>query len=111
METDYELKKAKRSAARMIKIRPQSVFELREKLLRKKISPETVSALVDELLKLGLLDDRAFTQSWIRWRLQRSFGLTALPLNLRARELIKKLFARSWRNCARSTAKKPQQLI
>ena len=91
METAHELKKAKRSAARMLKIRPQSVFELREKLLRKKISLETVNALVDELLKLGLLDDRAFTQSWIRWRLQRSFGLNRIAFELKVKGIDKEI--------------------
>src|ERR1700679_2855486 len=64
----------KAAALRFLKIRPRSIAELREKLELKSFSKEEIEAVLHELIASGLLDDRAFTRSWINYRLARPFG-------------------------------------
>jgi len=67
-------KNAKAAALRFLKIRPRSIGELKEKLKVKGFSPDEIETTVLDLTASGFLDDRAFTKSWIRYRLARPFG-------------------------------------
>ncbi len=65
---------AKVTALKFLKMRSCSIGELKEKLKGKKFSSQEIEATVDYLTELKLLDDRAFTKSWITYRLARPFG-------------------------------------
>ena len=76
-------KNAKAAALRFLKIRPRSISELKEKLEIKGFSSTDIEATVGDLLALGLLDDRAFTKSWINYRLARPFGFERIIQELK----------------------------
>ena len=73
---------AKATALRFLKIRPRSIEELKEKLEFKGFSPEEIAETVVYLTGIKLLDDRAFTRSWIAYRLARPFGFRRIILEL-----------------------------
>ena len=64
----------KAAALRFLKIRPRSVAELKEKLAGKGFPADEIEAVLNDFTASGLLDDRAFTKSWINYRLARPFG-------------------------------------
>lgn len=75
----------KASALRFLKIRPRSVEELRDKLSNKGFDAQEVSSTLDYLQGIKLLDDRAFTASWIRYRLARPFGFRRIITELKTK--------------------------
>ena len=78
-------KSAKAAALRFLKIRPRSIAELKEKLQMKSFSATDIETTVVDLMASGLLDDRAFTKSWINYRLARPFGFRRIILELKAK--------------------------
>jgi regulatory protein len=64
----------RQSALRFLKIRPRSIVELRSKLELKSFDAEDIEHTLTWLQQIQLLDDRAFTKSWIQYRLARPFG-------------------------------------
>jgi regulatory protein len=70
-------------ALRFLKIRPRSIGELKGKLKLKGFPPDEIETAVADLIKSGLLDDRAFTKSWINYRLARPFGFRRIILELK----------------------------
>ncbi len=72
-------------ALMFLKIRPRSVEELRSKLIRKKHSLQDIQATIEYLESIRLLDDRAFTASWIQYRLARPFGFKRIITELKAK--------------------------
>ena len=78
-------KSAKAAALRFLKIRPRSIAELKEKLQIKGFSSTDIETTVVDLMASGLLDDRAFTKSWINYRLARPFGFRRIILELKAK--------------------------
>jgi len=78
-------KSAKATALRLLKIRPRSIAELKEKLRVKGFSKEDIETVVHGLIASGLLDDRAFTKSWINYRLARPFGFVRIIQELCAK--------------------------
>jgi len=64
----------KAAALRFLKIRPRSIAELKEKLESKGFSGAEIETTLHDLMASKLLDDRAFTKSWINYRLARPFG-------------------------------------
>ena len=85
--------KARQYAYRVLKIRPRSIFELREKLKSKGFGPEVIEATLTDLIQKKLLDDRAFTASWIQYRLARPFGFRRICLELRDKGIAEDLIA------------------
>ena len=81
------VKSAKAAALRFLKIRPRSIGELKKKLLIKGFSSAEIEATVLDLQASGLLDDRAFTKSWINYRLARPFGFRRIILELKEKGL------------------------
>lgn len=77
------------AALRILKLRPHSEFEVRTKLARKKFSAEDVNEAVKYLYSVDLLDDRAFTKSWIAYRLARPFGFKRITLELHQKGIAK----------------------
>jgi regulatory protein len=78
-------KSVKAAAMRFLKIRPRSIEELKEKLGLKGFSSTEIEAVVLDLMASGLLDDRAFTKSWINYRLARPFGFRRIIQELKAK--------------------------
>jgi regulatory protein len=90
-------KNVKAAALRFLKIRPRSIAELKEKLEVKGFSSTEIETTVLDLLASGLLDDRAFTKSWINYRLARPFGFERIIQEIKAkgidREIIEQAVA------------------
>ncbi len=90
-------KSTKAAALRFLKIRPRSIGELKEKLGSKGFSSTQIEKTLLDLMASGLLDDRAFTKSWINYRLARPFGFRRIIQELRAkgidREIIEQAVA------------------
>jgi regulatory protein len=76
-------KTAKAAALRFLKIRPRSIGELKEKLEGKEFSDAEIEITIHNLMASGLLDDRAFTKSWINYRLARPFGFRRIIQELK----------------------------
>ena len=76
-------KSAKATALQFLKIRPRSIIELKEKLVRKGFSSTDIETTVLDLMASGLLDDRVFTKSWINYRLARPFGFRRIIQELK----------------------------
>lgn len=70
------------AALRFLKIRPRSVFELRQKLAGKGFEPQEIEEVLGYLESIDLLNDRTFTASWIRYRLARPFGFRRIITEL-----------------------------
>jgi regulatory protein len=78
-------KSVKAAAFQFLKIRPRSIEELKEKLKGKGFSSTEIETTVLELIASGLLDDRAFTKSWINYRLARPFGFRRIIQELKTK--------------------------
>jgi len=76
-------KNVKAAALRFLKIRPRSIAELKEKIEGKAFSETDIEAAIHDLIASGLLDDRAFTTSWINYRLARPFGFRRIIQELK----------------------------
>ena len=75
----------KAAALRFLKIRPRSISELKEKLEGKDFSSREIEETLHDLIASRLLDDRAFTKSWITYRLARPFGFRRIIQELKAK--------------------------
>ena len=78
-------KSAKAEALRFLKITPRSIAELKEKLGVKGFSSTEIEKTLLDLMASGSLDDRAFTKSWINYRLARPFGFRRIIQELKAK--------------------------
>ncbi len=64
LERESALQKALSAAYRLLTFRPRSEAEIRERLAKKGFDEPTVSAVLEKLRGLGLLDDLAFGRFW-----------------------------------------------
>ena len=78
-------KTAQAAALRFLKYGPCSIAELKEKLTAKGFSSKDIETTMLDLMASGLLDDRAFTKSWINYRLARPFGFRRIIRELKAK--------------------------
>jgi len=76
-------KSVKLAALRFLKNRPCSIAELKEKLEAKGFFSADIEITILDLMASGLLDDRAFTKSWINYRLARPFGFKRIIQELK----------------------------
>ena len=95
-----EYRTAWNSALRMLSIRAHSVNELRRKLFKKKFSAETVSQVIDECLRLELIDDAKFAKAYIEELIAGGTGRRVIRKKLSDRgvshELIDRLMEESF---------------
>jgi regulatory protein len=78
-----EKSRAKEKALRLLSYRARSVVELRKKLLEKEYSERTVHYVIEDFLRVGLLDDRAFALTYARSRMvQKPMGKRLLKQEL-----------------------------
>lgn len=59
------------SALRLLRYRPRSEHELREKLLTKEYQPDAVDEALERIRVWGLVDDADFASEWVRGRRRR----------------------------------------
>ncbi len=74
MEVEQELKKAKLTVERALKIRLRSLKEIEDKLSRKGFSPSIIQETLSYFIKVRLVDDALFTKAWIQSRLIKPFA-------------------------------------
>jgi len=90
-----ELKKGRILAFRLLKYRDRSEKEIIERLKKKKISSQIIKRILEELKSLSLLDDKKFSQSWIRKRLREGYGFLRIKKELKEKgireDLVKEL--------------------
>jgi regulatory protein len=81
----------KSAALRLLKVRPRSTGELKERLKAKGFSEFDIQTTVEDLTASGLLNDRAFTKSWITYRLARPFGFKRISRELEVKGIGKEM--------------------
>ena len=96
--TDKELTRAKNTAYRYLTYRPRSRAELVQKLHDKGFDVAIIEAVIDDLGRLGYVNDRQFASQWSLSRIRlRGFGRRRIEQELKAkgieRELIQETFA------------------
>jgi regulatory protein len=69
VETDKKKAKARNNAYALLRSRPRSEFELRQRLHLKGYSDSTIGEVVEDLRHSGLLDDGKFAKFWIESRM------------------------------------------
>lgn len=74
---------AKRCALRLIKFRPRSEQEVRDKLKLKDFDPATIDQVVGSLKNSRIIDDALFAKLWIQGRIKKPLGFSRLRLELR----------------------------
>jgi regulatory protein len=80
---DLDLKKAKMAVHRLLKIRLRSEHEVREKLIKKEFSDETIDKTIQYFKTNKFLDDQLFARAWIQSRLLKPFGLNRIRFELK----------------------------
>lgn len=79
-----ELKRAKNTAYRYLTIRSRSRAEIVKKLRDKEFSPSVIEAVMEDLLRLGYVDDRKFAAQWAASRARlRGYGRKRIEQELR----------------------------
>jgi regulatory protein len=85
---------AKEFCFRLLKLRQRSEHELRQRLIRKKFTAETIEEVIAYLKKIKLINDREFSQSWIASRIN-NFGKRRIVFELRQKGISKELIEES----------------
>lgn len=86
LETEDLHWKAKQASLNLLSHRARSARELERRLARKDFPAEVASAAVEDLERMGLIDDVAFAESFVRDRVRlRPKGKRVLVQELRAR--------------------------
>lgn len=78
-----DLKKAKDTIYRLLKIRLHSEQEIRERLTQRKLPESIITEALQYFKQLRLIDDRQFTKSWIASRLKKPYGPNRIQFELR----------------------------
>jgi regulatory protein len=81
-----ELARAKEICLRQLTVRPRTRLELRTAMLGKEVAEEVAEQVLDRFAEVGLIDDAAFAEVWVKSRHQYS-GLAPRAL---AQELRRK---------------------
>jgi regulatory protein len=82
---DPPLDAARRIALRLLAPAPLTCEQLRRKLCSRGVLPDTVSAVVDELIDRRLLDDAEYAHRWAERRRDRGYGRLRILAELRER--------------------------
>lgn len=80
------------SALRLLSYRPRTEGEMRDRLTRKGVAPDVVESVIVRLRELRLLDDAAFSRSWVENRnLSSPRGRRLIVSELRAKRIGRRL--------------------
>jgi regulatory protein len=83
---DDPVLRAKDVCLRLLTTRPRTRAELQQALVRKGFTPEVIEGVLGRLNAIGLVDDRAFAEVWVRSRhTYDGLGRRALAAELRRR--------------------------
>jgi regulatory protein len=75
--------KARLDALRLLEVRQRSKYELQQRLSRKGHDAATITQVISDLERVGLVNDREFARIWIAWRLKnKPAGKTLLKYEL-----------------------------
>ena len=85
MTQALDLSGAKSYSARLIKFRPRSEKEVRDKLKIRKYDPAVIDQAVSALIKSRMIDDVLFAKLWVQSRIKRPLGLERLRRELRSK--------------------------
>lgn len=81
--SENEIVKIKNSSFRYLTLRDHSVYELKNKLLKKNYSKTFVLQVLEELKEKNYLNDERFTEKFIREKLyQKKFGINKIKAEL-----------------------------
>ena len=69
MDADQKLQRARNNAYCLLRTRPRSEFELRQRLKIKGYGSEIVEAIVSDLKRVGEIDDAKFARLWVESRM------------------------------------------
>lgn len=83
--SDCPYYKVRNSVIRLLKFRPRSEAEIRERLTLKQYAPRLIEQVIGEFRDCGLIDDADFARKWVSYRKATVYG----PLRIQ-RELIQK---------------------
>jgi len=72
-------------AMRILQVRDHSCEELRRKLLARGLGPEGLDSLLEDLVRMGYLDDRRFAVQFVRERTRRGMGRVRVRRELEQR--------------------------
>lgn len=67
----------------LLKFRLRSEKEIRGRLEKRKVDPQTIRAVITFLKSKNFIDDQLFARSWIRSRLKRPLGIRRLRQELK----------------------------
>jgi len=70
LEADKRLQRARNNAYSLLRARPRSEFELRQRLKMKGYGAEAIETIASELRRAGQIDDVKFARLWIESRMQ-----------------------------------------
>jgi regulatory protein len=84
---EAEARCARERALRLLGYRERSVAELTRKLAEDGYSGRTVTAVVDRMVELGLVDDMRFARLWARGRVNAGYGPRRVLRELKERGL------------------------
>lgn len=91
-----ELERAKKKAFRLLSYRPRTEFEIIMRLKQSGFSDKVIAELMGFLKKYHLVDDRAFAEEWVCYRLKnRPKGRRYLYLELINKGVSSKLAAQA----------------
>ncbi|MCX5696540.1 MAG: regulatory protein RecX [Candidatus Omnitrophica bacterium] len=80
---DKAFKDAREYAFLLLKFRSRSAQELRQRLEKKKFTPQAVEETIGFLKEKKFIDDLSFARAWVTERLKKPFGLRRIELELR----------------------------
>jgi len=69
LETDKKKIRAKNNAWSLLRVRPRSEYELRSRLKLKGYDDSLVSEVIEDLRRLGNVDDEKFARFWVSSRM------------------------------------------
>ncbi len=69
LESDKKLQRARNNAYSLLRSRPRSVAEIRNRLKSKGYGGPTIEAIISELTRVGQLDDVRFARLWVESRM------------------------------------------
>lgn len=81
---EEQIRKAKDSAFSLLSYRARSEQEIRQRLHQKEYPDDVIDPVIQDLIRLGLIDDSQFAKDWVESRLRsRPTGKTRLAIELR----------------------------
>lgn len=85
------LQKARGYAFLLLKFRPRSENELRQRLKKKKFNSEIIESTVSFLKDKGFIDDNYFAKTWIESRIKKPLGIRRLKAELSIKGINKEI--------------------